>query len=145
MKIGYTTGAYDLFHIGHLNIFKNAKKFCDYLIVGVSTDELIQKYKNKTPVIPFTERKEIVQSIKYVDKVVPQTSLDKVLPAVKVKANIVFVGSDWQNTESWIKYEAELAKHNIKVIYLPHTARLTTTRLIDQIQAMPLRKKPTGS
>jgi glycerol-3-phosphate cytidylyltransferase len=145
MKIGYTTGAYDLFHIGHLNIFKNAKKFCDYLIVGVSTDELIKKYKNKATVIPFDERKAIVESIKYVDKVVAQTSLDKVSPAVKNKANIVFVGSDWQNSPSWIEYEEELAKHGIKVIYLPHTARLTTTRLIDQIQAMPLRAKPTSS
>jgi len=145
MKIGYTTGAYDLFHIGHLNIFKNAKKFCDYLIVGVSTDELIKKYKNKATVIPFDERKAIVESIKYVDKVVAQTSLDKVAPAVKNKANIVFVGSDWQNSPSWIEYEEELAKHGIKVIYLPHTARLTTTRLIDQIQAMPLRAKPTSS
>jgi len=145
MKIGYTTGAYDLFHIGHLNIFKNAKKHCDYLIVGVSTDELIKKYKNKTTVIPFEERKEIVGAIKYVDKVVTQTSLDKVLPAVENKANIVFVGSDWQNTPSWIEYEAELAKHGIKVVYLPHTARLTTTQLIDQIQAMPLRAKPTTS
>jgi len=145
MKIGYTTGAYDLFHIGHLNIFKNAKKHCDFLIVGVSTDELIKKYKNKTPVIPFEERQEIVKSIKYVDKVVPQTSLDKVIPAVKVKANIVFVGSDWQNSPSWDEYEVELAKHGIKVVYLPHTARLTTTRLIDQIQAMPLRAKPSSS
>ena len=76
-KIGYTTGVYDMFHIGHLNVIRNAKSQCDFLIVGVSTDELVQKDKNKTPIIPFEERVQIVESIKYVDKVVPQYSKNK--------------------------------------------------------------------
>ena len=76
-RIGYTTGVYDMFHIGHLNILRRAKEQCDYLIVGVSTDELALTYKHKTPVIPFEERKAIVEAIRYVDKVVPQTTMDK--------------------------------------------------------------------
>ena len=76
-KVGYTTGVYDMFHIGHLNLLKRAKEQCEYLIVGVSTDELVQEYKHKMPIIPFEERKEIVGAIKYVDKVITQTTMDK--------------------------------------------------------------------
>lgn len=76
-KIGYTTGVYDMFHIGHLNILRRAKEMCEYLIVGVSTDECVESYKNKTPIIPFEQRAAIVEAIKYVDEVVPQTSMDK--------------------------------------------------------------------
>ena len=77
MKIGYTSGVYDLFHIGHLNILKNAKSVCDKLIVGVSTDELVKKYKNKKPIISHSERMQIVSSIKFVDAVVAQESMNK--------------------------------------------------------------------
>lgn len=76
-KVGYTTGVFDMFHIGHLNLLKKAKEHCDYLIVGVSTDEVVQSYKNKTPIIPFEERIAIVQELKCVDQAVPQTSMDK--------------------------------------------------------------------
>ena len=76
-KIGYTTGTFDLFHIGHLNILKKSKEMCDFLIVGVSTDEVVQSYKHKVPVIPFKDRVEIIKSIRYVDQVVPQLSMDK--------------------------------------------------------------------
>ena len=75
--IGYTTGVYDMFHIGHLNVIRRAKEQCDYLIVGVSTDELVQKEKNKTPVIPYKERAAIVGALKYVDEVVPQENKNK--------------------------------------------------------------------
>lgn len=121
-KIGYTSGVYDLFHIGHLNILKNAKKYCEFLIVAVSTDELVQKAKNKTPWIPFKERAEIVKSIKYVDKVVSQTDYnDKLTPAIKYKIDVMFVGTDWKGTAKWNEIEKELKQHGIDVVYLPHT------------------------
>ena len=97
-KIGYTTGVFDLFHIGHLNILRRAKEQCEYLIVGVSTDELVMEYKNKKPIIPFKERIEIVKSIKYVDEVVPQENLDKVEVYKKIKYNVLFQGDDWKKS-----------------------------------------------
>ena len=96
MIIGYTTGVFDMFHIGHLNILKRAKEQCDYLIVGVSTDELVQSYKNKLPIIPYAERSAIVEAIKYVDKVVPQKNRDKIAAFNEFKFNKMFVGDDWK-------------------------------------------------
>ena len=93
-KIGYTTGVFDMFHIGHLNILKRAKEQCEFLIVGVSTDDVVQSYKNKTPIIPFEQRSAIVEAIKYVDKVVPQESMNKLEAVKRFSANAVFVGSE---------------------------------------------------
>lgn len=135
--IGYTTGVYDLFHIGHLNVLRNAKKYCDYLIVGVSTDEVVIKNKNKTPVIPFNERIEIVKAIKYVDEAVAQEdySIEYKIKRIKeLHADILFVGSDWKGTEKWNKIEKELATIGVKVIYLPHTDNISTTFLLDKIK-----------
>ena len=98
-KIGYTAGTYDMFHVGHLNIIKRAKENCDFLIVAVSTDELVKEYKNKLPVVPFEERKAIVESIKYVDKVVTQETMNKMNAFEKYKFNAMFVGDDWKGTE----------------------------------------------
>ena len=131
-KIGYTSGVYDLFHIGHLNIFKNAKKYCDFLIVAVSTDELVENAKHKKPWIPFKDRLEIVKSIRYVDKVIPQTDYnDKITPALHNNINVMFVGSDWKNTEKWNLIEKELKKHGIDVIYLPHTDGISSSLIKD--------------
>ena len=102
--VGYTTGVFDLFHIGHLNILKKASNHCDYLIVGVTVDELV-KYKFKTAVIPYEERSKIVESIKYVDKVVPQTNIDKLKAWEEYKFNKLFVGSDWKGNDKWKSYE----------------------------------------
>lgn len=102
--IGYTAGVFDLFHIGHLNLLKNAKGMCDRLVVGVTTDELV-KYKGKDPIISFDERVEIVRSIKYVDTVVAQENMDKVEMCKKLKASYLFVGDDWYNTDKWNEYE----------------------------------------
>lgn len=93
MVIGYAAGVFDLFHIGHLNLLKNARGMCDKLIVGVTTDELVT-YKGKTPTIPFEDRKEIVRSIRYVDAVVPQYDMDKLTMCKKLGATILFVGDD---------------------------------------------------
>ena len=134
--IGYTTGVYDMFHIGHLNVLRNAKKQCDYLIVGVSTDELVQKEKNKTPVIPFEERKAIVEAIKYVDKVVPQIDTNKFGAWQKYHFDKMFVGSDWQGTETWKKFEQQFKPYGVEIIYLPHTDGISSTELSTLIKKL---------
>ena len=98
MVLGYTTGVFDLFHIGHLNMLKNAKGMCDKLIVGVTTDELVS-YKHKKAVIPFEERIEIVRNIECVDVAIPQNSMDKFEAWKKLKFDVMFVGDDWYASE----------------------------------------------
>ncbi len=127
--VGYTAGVYDMFHIGHLNILKRAKEQCDYLIVGISTDELVRKDKNKTPVIPYEERAAIVEAIKYVDEVVPQPDKNKMAAWEKYHFNKMFVGSDWKGTSQWKKFEAEFALINVEIVYLPHTDGISSTQL----------------
>ena len=128
-KIGYTTGVFDMFHIGHLNILKRAKEQCEYLIVGVSTDELVQKSKNKIPIIPFEERLQIVEAIKYVDKVVPQYNKNKMEAYEKYKFDVMFVGDDWKGKEIFVNAEKELAKYGSKVVYFPYTKGTSSTIL----------------
>jgi glycerol-3-phosphate cytidylyltransferase len=128
MIIGYTAGVFDLFHIGHLNLLKNAKGMCDRLVVGVTTDELV-RYKNKSPVIPFTERIEIVRNIKYVDAVVAQEDMDKMLMCKKLKADILFVGDDWYATEKWEDYEKEFQEAGIRIVYFPYTKGISSTKI----------------
>ena len=106
-KIGYTTGVFDMFHIGHLNILRRAKEQCDYLIVGVSTDELVEHDKNKTPIISFEDRMKIVEAIKYVDEVVPQCDKNKFAAWEKYHFHKMFVGSDWKGTTQWDKFEEQ--------------------------------------
>lgn len=130
--IGYTTGVYDLFHIGHLNLLKNAKGMCDKLIVGVTIDDLVS-YKNKKAIIPFEERIEIIRSIKYVDCAIPQENLDKVTMCKKLKVDYLFVGDDWYDTNNWNKYEEELEKIGTKVIYFPYTKSISSTELRKKI------------
>lgn len=129
MVIGYTTGVYDMFHIGHLNIIKNAKAQCDYLIVGVSTDELVQHDKNKTPIIPFQDRLAIVKAIKYVDQVVPQEDKNKYEAWEKYHFNKMFVGSDWKGTDTWNKYEKQLGPVGVEIIYIDHTDGISSSIL----------------
>ncbi|MBR3608618.1 MAG: adenylyltransferase/cytidyltransferase family protein [Bacteroidales bacterium] len=129
MVIGYTTGVFDMFHIGHLNILKRAKEQCDYLIVGVSTDELVQHDKNKTPIIPFNDRCKIVEAIKYVDKVVPQIDKNKFRAWEEYKFDKMFVGSDWQGTDAWKKYEEQFTPVGVEIVYIPHTDGISSTIL----------------
>lgn len=128
MIIGYTTGVFDLFHIGHLNLLRNAKSMCDRLIVGVSTDELVG-YKNKKAIIPFAERCEIIRALECVDAVVPQYDMDKLAAWKKLKFNLMFVGDDWHNTEKWNAIEAELKKEGVQIIYFPYTKGISSTLL----------------
>lgn len=129
-KIGYTTGVYDLFHIGHLNLLKNAKEHCDYLIVGITVDELVA-YKGATAVIPFEERCEIVRAIRYVDQVVPQTDLDKVKAWEQYHFDVLFVGDDWKGSPNWVRYEQQLAEKNADVVYFPYTKGTSSSKLRD--------------
>jgi len=128
-KIGYTTGVYDMFHIGHLNILKRAKEQCEYLIVGVSTDELVQSYKHKKPIIPYEERLAIVEAIRYVDQVVPQTSMDKLAAWHELHFDVMFHGSDWQNSDMYNKIIEDFKKVGAEVVFLPHTAGVSSTLL----------------
>ena len=130
MKIGYTTGVFDLFHIGHLNLLRKAKEQCDYLIVGVSTDELVS-YKHKQAVIPFEERKQIVGAIKYVDEVVAQENMDKMAAWERLHFNVMFVGDDWKGTPKWDEYERQFKEVGVEIVYFPYT-KGTSSTLINQ-------------
>jgi glycerol-3-phosphate cytidylyltransferase len=136
-KIGYTAGVYDMFHIGHLNILKKAKEQCEHLIVAVSTDELVA-YKNRKAIIPHKERMAIVESIKFVDQVVSQGDMNKHGAWQKYKFDVMFVGSDWKNTDKWNEYEQQFARVGVEIIYFPYTEGSSSTKLravIDKIMA----------
>tara|TARA_B100001113_G_scaffold352165_1_gene352881 strand:+ start:721 stop:1146 length:426 start_codon:yes stop_codon:yes gene_type:complete len=124
--VGYTTGVFDLFHIGHLKILQKAKSNCDFLIVGISNDELVS-YKHKKAIIPFADRIEIVKNIKCVDMVVEQKSMDKMAAWKKLNFNKMFVGDDWKGTDKWLKYEKEFSKVGVEIVYFPYTKGVSST------------------
>ena len=134
MIIGYTTGVYDMFHIGHLNILRRAKEKCDYLIVGVSTDDCVESYKNKRPIIPYEQRAEIVAAIRFVDEVVPQTSMNKIDFLKSRHFDVMFHGDEWRGTELYNHYEEEFAKYGARIEYLKHTDGISSSILRDIIQ-----------
>ncbi|MBR6134621.1 adenylyltransferase/cytidyltransferase family protein [Candidatus Saccharibacteria bacterium] len=131
--IGYTAGVYDLFHMGHLNLLRNAKGLCDKLIVGVTVDELV-KYKGKEAFIPFTERAEIVRACRYVDSVVSQEDMDKITMCKKLGATLLFVGDDWYGTDKWKAYEKEAEENGIKIIYFPYTKSISSTKIREALK-----------
>lgn len=133
-KIGYTTGVFDLFHVGHLNILRRAKEQCEKLIVGVTTDDLCFKRKHKYPIVNEKDRMAIVEAIRYVDMVIPQYDMEKIRPVVELGADVVFVGSDWKGTEAWNNYEKEFAEVGCVVVYLDHTEGISSSILRDKIQ-----------
>ena len=128
-SIGYTAGTFDLFHVGHLILLENAKRFCDELIVGVNSDELVNEYKNKRPIIPEKDRVRIIRSLRVVDKALIVHSLDKVEAHGKLGFEVVFIGSDWKGNERWIQTEKDLAKFGVQVQYLPYTKSISSTQL----------------
>lgn len=132
--IGFTAGAFDMFHIGHLNLIKNAKARCDYLIVGVNSDELIHEYKNKDAVVPLEERKQIIEALKYVDEVVSVDTLDKEEIWNKKKFDLVFIGDDWKGSDRWNETEIKMKKHGVEVVYLPYTVGTTSTLLREKLK-----------
>lgn len=131
-KVGYTSGVYDMFHVGHLNLLRRAKEQCDYLIVAVTTDELAL-YKNAHTVIPFEDRAEIVGAIKYVDKVVPQETMDKMAAWEKNKFDVMFVGDDWKGTDKWNQYEKDFKEVGVDIVYFPYTKKISSTKLREQL------------
>ncbi|MBQ3116184.1 MAG: adenylyltransferase/cytidyltransferase family protein [Clostridia bacterium] len=137
-KIGYTTGVYDMFHIGHLNILKKAKAMCEYLIVGVTTDQLSINRKNKKPVICEQDRVEIVKAIRYVDRVELQEDMDKISAVKKYGADAVFVGSDWKGTPAWDNYEKQFAEVGCEVVYLDHTDGISSSILRKKLNSQPI-------
>jgi len=128
MIIGYTTGVFDLFHIGHLNLLRNAKGMCDRLIVGITTDDLVS-YKGKQAMIPFEDRLEIVRCCRYVDAAIPQYDMDKLTACKKLGASILFVGDDWYGTEKWKDYERGFTKAGIRIVYFPYTKGISSTKI----------------
>ena len=131
MIIGYTTGVYDMFHVGHLNLLRRAKQQCDYLIVGVSTDELVRKEKKKSPIISLSERIEIVKAIRYVDEVVVQKDKNKLAAYLQMenKFQKMFVGSDWYGTPQWQTYEEEFKPYGVEIVYIPYTEGISSSYL----------------
>lgn len=128
-RIGYTTGVFDLFHIGHLNVLKRARLECDYLIVGITTDELAASRKGRPPIIPFVERMEIIQHIRFVDEVVPQVDMDKLAAWNRLKFNRMFVGDDWQGTPEWVALERQFAAVGVEIVYFPYTTHTSSSLL----------------
>ena len=133
-KIGFTQGTFDMFHIGHLNLINHAKEYCDYLIVGVNSDELVEQYKGKMPVINERERAEIVRNIKAVDECVMTTTLDKVVAYSKHRFNAIFIGDDWKGNARWEQTRIDLEKYGVELVYLPHTDGISSTALTGVIK-----------
>lgn len=127
--IGYTTGVYDVFHIGHLNVIRRASLECDRLIVGVTTDELAESRKGARPVVPWTERAEIVAQLRYVDDVVAQDSMDKIAAWKEQRFHVMFVGDDWQGTPTWDRLERDFAQVGVTIRYFPYTRHTSSTAL----------------
>lgn len=131
--VGYTTGVFDMFHVGHLNILRRAKEKCDYLIVGVSTDELCLSYKHKAPIVPYGERKAIVEAIKYVDEVVPQVDRDKFGAWEKYHFDVMFVGDDWKGSPLFSALEERFKEVGVSIVYFPYTTGTSSTVLREKL------------
>lgn len=133
-SIGFTSGVFDMLHIGHLNIIRRAKEQCEHLIVGVSTDELVESYKHKMPIIPFEERMAIVKALRYVDEVVAQTTMDKIEMWKMKHFDVMFHGDEWKGTDLYNLYESEFEKVGVKIVYLPHTEGISSTMLREKLK-----------
>ncbi|MDH2443066.1 adenylyltransferase/cytidyltransferase family protein [Amnibacterium sp. CER49] len=136
LRIGYAAGAFDLFHIGHLNLLKHAKSRCDHLIAGVVSDEMLQLTKGITPVIPLAERLEIVRSVAYVDEARAETVPDKLDTWRAVGFTHFFKGDDWRGTEKGLRLEAEFAAVGVEVVYFPYTVSTSSTQLRRALAAL---------
>ena len=134
MIVGYTTGVFDMFHVGHLNLLARAREQCDRLIVGVSTDDVVLDYKKHAPIVPYAERVAIVKAIRYVDEVVPQTSMDKFAAWEKLHFNRLFHGNDWKGSAMYNEVEAKLKAVGVEVVYFPYTQGTSSTLLAERLR-----------
>jgi glycerol-3-phosphate cytidylyltransferase len=128
-RVGYAPGAYDLFHIGHLNILRHARSRCDYLVAGVVSDEMAERAKGRRPMIPLVERLEIVRSVKYVDAAFVETVPDKVETWRQVRFDVLFKGDDWRGTAKGEKLERDFAEVGVEIVYFPYTVHTSSTQL----------------
>lgn len=136
MRVGYTAGVFDLFHIGHLNVLRRAKKYCDYLVVGVCSDQLCFDLKAKYPVIPYSERIDIVSSIRYVDKVIEQAKIDEIEDYRKIGFDVIFKGDDWKGSDKWNRLEAEFEKYGVEVHFLSYTVSTSSTIMREALEKL---------
>ncbi len=133
-KRGYTAGVFDVLHVGHVKLIRNAKSYCDHLTVGVNSDELVMSYKNKYPIETLEERMEVISSIRYVDEVVPNHTLDKVEAYNLHHFDVIFIGDDWKGNDRWLETEKVLSKYGVDVIYLPHTDGISSTQVRQKLE-----------
>jgi len=134
VRIGYASGAYDLFHIGHLNLLRRAKEHCDYLIAGVVADEVLIRHKGVTPVIPLVERVEIVRNVRFVDAAIPALTNNNIEIWKDLRFNVLFKGDDWQGTERATKLERDFAALGVGVVYFPYTRSTSSSALRRALQ-----------
>ncbi len=132
--IGYTAGVFDMFHIGHLNLLKQAKELCDILVVGVNSEQLVSQYKNKKTIISENQRRDIVASVRFVDKAVIVDTLDKVDAWKKYKFDVLFIGDDWKGNDRWNTTEAEMKSLGVDVVYLSRTQGISSTQLHEKLR-----------
>jgi glycerol-3-phosphate cytidylyltransferase len=142
-KIGYTSGVFDMFHIGHLNILSEAKALCDYLVVGVSTDELVKMYKGKQPIISFDQRCSIVAAIKYVDKVISQTTMDKMDIWEEIHFDVLFHGDDWKDSVLYREYQEKLSENGIDLVFIKHTDGISSSLIAQRLKENYILNKAT--
>jgi len=141
LRIGYAPGAYDLFHVGHLNILRNARASCDYLIAGVVSDEMLELARGRGPVVPLAERMEIVSHISYVDRVHAETVPDKLDTWAEVGFNVFFKGDDWRGTPKGMELERRFAEVGVEVVYFPYTIQTSSTQLRTALAALDGRSE----
>ena len=144
-RIGYAAGAFDLFHVGHLNILRHAKSQCDHLIAGVVSDEMLQLTKGITPVIPLAERLEIVRHISYVDDALAETVPDKLDVWREVRFDVFFKGDDWRGTPKGERLEREFAAVGVEVVYFPYTMHTSSTALRRALDAITATASPISA
>lgn len=129
LRVGYAAGAFDLFHVGHLNILKHARSQCDYLIAGVVSDEMLELTKGIRPIVPLAERLEIVRNVRFVDDAIAEVVPDKLDTWKTVQFDVFFKGDDWRGTEKGQRLERDFADVGVDVVYFPYTVSTSSTQL----------------
>lgn len=136
-RVGFTCGVYDLFHVGHLNLFERCKEMCDYLVVGICGDDYVREIKHKEPVIPEEDRLRIVGALKCVDEVCPVTieeTIDKIAAWNHFKFDVLFAGDDWKGTERFKETERQFEGTDVAIEFLPYTQKVSTTKIREKLK-----------